>query len=89
MNIDVVRSGIQIAPLRPGDRLLLSPVGAYNNTQWMQFIEYRPAIVLLQEDGRVSVIRRAENLEVMCAQDELPEHLRTCEAQPWRELAPR
>jgi diaminopimelate decarboxylase len=89
MNIDVLRSSIQIAPLRPGDRLLLSPVGAYNNTQWMQFIEYRPAIVLIQEDGRVSVIRRAENLDVMCAQDELPEHLRDCQTQPWRELSPR
>lgn len=89
MNIDVLRSSIQIAPLRPGDRLLLSPVGAYNNTQWMQFIEYRPAIVLLQEDGQVSVIRRAENLDVMCAQDELPEHLRDCQTQPWRELSPR
>lgn len=89
MNIDVLRNSIQIAPLRQGDRLLISPVGAYNNTQWLQFIEYRPAIILLQEDGNVSVIRRAENLEVMCAQDELPEYLRSCEAQPWRELVGR
>ncbi len=85
MNIDVIRSSIQIAPLHQGDRLLISPVGAYNNTQWMQFIEYRPAIVLIQEDGAVSVIRRAENLDVMCAQDELPEHLAQPDPQPWRQ----
>lgn len=85
MNIDVVRNSLQIAPLRQGDRLLIGPVGAYNNTQWLQFIEYRPAIVLIAEDGKVSVIRRAENLEVMCAQDELPEHLTQPDPQPWRQ----
>ena len=87
MNIDVIRNSLQIAPLRQGDRLLISPVGAYNNTQWMQFIEYRPAIVLIQENGEVSVIRRAENLEVMCAQDELPEHLKQPDPQPWRQVS--
>lgn len=75
MNIDVIRSSIELPPLREGDRLLVSCVGAYNNTQWMQFIEYRPAIVLLQENGEVALIRAAENLDSMCAHDRLPEHL--------------
>lgn len=75
MNIDVVRQSIQLPPLFTGDRLVISPVGAYNNTQWLQFIEYRPNVVLVHEDGNVSVIRRAEDLSVMMAQDEMPLHL--------------
>jgi diaminopimelate decarboxylase len=75
MNIDVVRRSIQLPPLTPGDVLMVSPTGAYNNTQWMQFIEYRPAIVLVHEDGTHGVIRRAEDLSVMNAQDVMPRHL--------------
>jgi diaminopimelate decarboxylase len=75
MNIDVVRHSIQLPPLKAGDSLLISPTGAYNNTQWMQFIEYRPNVILVHENGNVSVIREAENLETMISQDRLPEHL--------------
>ncbi|HNB24869.1 MAG TPA: hypothetical protein PKZ32_20780, partial [Candidatus Melainabacteria bacterium] len=50
-------------------------VGAYNMTQWMQFIEYRPNVVLVHENGDCSVIRMAEDLSVMMQQDRLPEHL--------------
>ncbi len=75
MNIDVVRNSIQLPPLQVGDTMVISPTGAYNNTQWMQFIEYRPNVVLVHESGEVSVIREAENLEVMTSQDRLPEHL--------------
>lgn len=83
MNIDVVRSSIEMTPLRQGDRLLVSTTGAYNNTQWMQFIEYRPAIVLIGEDGCVSVIREAETLASMCAHDRLPEHLAKPAPSAW------
>ena len=76
MQIDVVRQSVQLGPLYRGDRLVISHVGAYNNTQWMQFIEYRPAIVLIDESGQTSCIREAENLESMCSQDRLPDHLR-------------
>lgn len=76
MNIDVVRNSVQLPPLAPGDQLVISPVGAYNNTQWMQFIEYRPAVVMIHEDGTVSTIRGAEDLDSMCAHDCLPAHLR-------------
>ena len=67
MNIDVVRSSVTLPPLRVGDQLVVSPVGAYNNTQWLQFIEYRPNVVLIHEDSEVSVIRRAEDLQAVTA----------------------
>ena len=77
MNIDVVRRSAYLPPLAAGEILSISPVGAYNNTQWLQFIEYRPAVVLIHEkgDAEISVIRAAENLEVLNAQDRLPPHL--------------
>jgi len=75
MNIDVMRSSIMLAPLNVGDSLVFTPVGAYNNTQWMQFIEYRPNVVLIDDDRTVSLIRRAENLDAVIAQECLPSHL--------------
>lgn len=75
MNIDVVRNSIQLPPLQVGDSMIISPTGAYNNTQWMQFIEYRPNVVLVHESGSVSIIREAENLSTMLMQDRLPDHL--------------
>lgn len=75
MNIDVLRHSLMLPPLNVGDALVFSPVGAYNNTQWMQFIEYRPNVVMVAEDGSVSVVRAAEDLTVMTAQERLPAHL--------------
>ena len=75
MNIDVMRSSVMLPPMNVGDTLIFSPVGAYNNTQWMQFIEYRPNVVMIDENQQVSVIRAAEDLSVVTAQESIPEHL--------------
>lgn len=77
MNIDVMRASIKLPPLSCGARLIFGPVGAYNNTQWMQFIEYRPAIVLIDGKGAASIVRKAEQLETMLALECLPDHLRS------------
>jgi diaminopimelate decarboxylase len=76
MNIDVVDDMVYLPPLPRGTRLILSPVGAYNVTQWMQFIRYRPAVVLIGEDGNVELIREAENLEDIVRRERLPERLK-------------
>lgn len=75
MNIDVIDEGTMLPPLERGTRLILSPVGAYNVTQWMQFIEYRPAIVLIGLDGSVDVIREKEDLSDIARREKLPERL--------------
>ena len=75
MNIDVMRQSIQIPPLVVGDLLVFNPVGAYNNTQWLQFIEYRPNVVMLMENGAVEVVREREDLAVVIAQERLPASL--------------
>ena len=82
MNIDVVRASIMLPPLRVGDTLVISPVGAYNNTQWMQFIQYRPSVVMVHPDQRVSQVRAAERLESVIALESVPEHLQ----QPYPDL---
>lgn len=74
MNIDVMRDTMLFPPMRPGERVVFRSVGAYNVTQWMQFITYRPAVVLVGQDGRHAVIRRREDLDTILAQEE---------AAPW------
>jgi diaminopimelate decarboxylase len=75
MNIDVVDEGIPLPPLSRGTRLIISPVGAYNQTQSMQFIEYRPAAILIGEHGEVDVIREAEDLTDITRRERLPKRL--------------
>lgn len=75
MNIDVLDEGVLLPPLGRGDRLIFSPVGAYNNTQWLQFIEYRPNVVLIGGDGQVDVIRQAEDLTDIERRERLPKRL--------------
>jgi diaminopimelate decarboxylase len=76
MNIDVMRDTMQFPPMSAGDRLVWKSVGAYNVTQWHQFITLRPAVVMVGQDGRVSRIRRAETLEDFRSIEEVPEWLR-------------
>jgi len=61
--------------LTTGDQVVLHPVGAYNITQSMQFITYRPAVVMIGLDGEVHVIRRREDLSYVQELEQVPEHL--------------
>ena len=76
MNIDVVRASVMLPPLSVGDALAIRPVGAYNNTQWMQFIEFRPAVVMVTQEGKVELVRAAERLDTINGLERLPEALR-------------
>jgi len=76
MDIDVVRESVQLPPLARGDLLLIKNAGAYNMTQWMQFITERPAVVLLSEGGKAELIRERETLEDMTAPERLPARLK-------------
>ncbi len=76
MNIDVIEEGTLLPPMEKGTRLILSPVGAYNVTQWMQFIEYRPNVVLIGENKELDIIREAEDLSDITRREKLPERLK-------------
>ena len=75
MAIDVVRE-MMLPPIKAGDRVVVNRVGAYNMTQWMQFIMSRPNVVLVSPHGEQAVIRRAESLETLTAQEQVPGWLR-------------
>jgi diaminopimelate decarboxylase len=72
MNIDVVRDQILFQPLRTGDRVVLRHVGAYNVTQWMQFITERPNVVMVSPKGTHGLIRKAETFETVRQQEVIP-----------------
>jgi diaminopimelate decarboxylase len=73
MNIDEVRGTHDFPALNVGDRVVFRNVGAYNNTQWLQFITLRPAVVMVGAEGRVATIRRAERLSDLTDVESLPD----------------
>jgi diaminopimelate decarboxylase len=76
MNIDVIRESIQLPPLDKGDQVVVQNVGAYNLTQWMQFITLRPNVVLIDMDGKAHIIRERESIEYINALEHTPSHLK-------------
>ena len=76
MNIDVLREAIQFPLLKKGDQFVIKRIGAYNMTQWMQFITLRPNVVLIDTEEKVHVIRKMENMELIRQQEVIPEHLK-------------
>jgi diaminopimelate decarboxylase len=54
-------------------------VGAYNMTQWMQFINLRPNIVLIDMDEKAHIIRDNETMDVFNSLEKIPEHLKKFE----------
>ena len=75
MNIDVVRESIILPPLNKGDMVVAHTVGAYNVTQWMQFISMRPNVVLIDMKGETHIIRNRETLDTINQMEEMPDHL--------------
>ncbi|SFV74601.1 Diaminopimelate decarboxylase [hydrothermal vent metagenome] len=65
MNIDVIEENLMLPPLDRGTVVTLSPVGAYNVTQAMQFIRYQPAVVMIDTDGEARIIKNADDLETV------------------------
>lgn len=75
MQIDVLRKGAALPPLEPGDRLVALKIGAYNFSQSTQFIHGRPAVALIDPEGKAHLVRAAEDVAHWRALDRLPAHL--------------
>ncbi len=76
MNIDVIRENITLPPLMRNDHVVVHTVGAYNMTQWMQFIALRPAIVMIDTQNVAHVIRNRETLNSIQGDEVMPTHLK-------------
>jgi diaminopimelate decarboxylase len=75
MNIDVIRESVTLPLLEKGNHVVVHKVGAYNMTQWMQFITLRPNIVMIDTENNTHIIRKAESLEYLESLEEIPNHL--------------
>jgi diaminopimelate decarboxylase len=75
MNIDVIRENVSLPLLNRGEHVVIHSVGAYNMTQWMQFITLRPRVVMIDLKNKVHVIRERESMDVMNGMERVPEHL--------------
>jgi diaminopimelate decarboxylase len=63
--------------LRAGDFVAVLTTGAYSSSMASNYNRYpRPMTVLVREDGRFSVLQRAENFEEMLSREVLPEDLK-------------
>jgi diaminopimelate decarboxylase len=76
MNIDVIRESCTLPPMKRGDHVVVHTVGAYNMTQWMQFIAMRPSVVLIDTKGKVHQIRDKETLEYLEQKELMPDYLK-------------
>lgn len=76
MNIDVIRENISLPPLKKNDQVVVHRVGAYNMTQWMQFIALRPAIVMIDTEGKPHKIRNRETLRSLENEEVMPTYLK-------------
>ncbi|MBN3035698.1 MAG: hypothetical protein JW861_08935 [Bacteroidales bacterium] len=76
MNIDVVRESASLPLLNKGDHFVIHNVGAYNMSQWMQFITLRPKVVMIDPEGKPHVIRESETLDLINSMERVPDHLK-------------
>lgn len=76
MNIDVLRDYVFLPPIPPGKPIIFHNVGAYNMTQWMQFISLRPKIIMIMTDGTVELVRENETLDTIKSLERIPDKLR-------------
>jgi diaminopimelate decarboxylase len=76
MNIDQIRESVSLPPMKRGDNVVISRIGAYNMTQWMQFITLRPRVVMIDTNGKVHLIRDNETNESITSLEKMPEHLK-------------
>jgi len=66
---------VSLPLLNKDEHVVIHNAGAYNMTQWMQFITLRPRVVLIDLEGKSHVIRDNESLDNMNNMERVPEHL--------------
>lgn len=76
MNIDVIQPSLRLPSLVAGDLLVIAPVGAYNVTQWLQFIRMRPGVVLIGMKGEIEEIRLPETVDFIKTPERTPEWIK-------------
>ena len=68
MQADLLEAGVYLPDLKPGDILIIQTCGAYEQSQSMQFIRPRPAVVCV-DGNKKFLIRRKERLSDITVAD--------------------
>ncbi len=76
MNIDIIRESIEFPLMNPGDPVVIKRIGAYNMTQWLQFIDLRPKVIMIDTEKNVHIIRENETHATFQSIEKVPEYLR-------------
>jgi diaminopimelate decarboxylase len=76
MNIDQIRESVYLPALKKGDNIVVSRIGAYNMTQWMQFITLRPKVIMIDSKCNIHIIRESETNKDIVSLESTPEHLK-------------
>lgn len=76
MNIDIVRESVVLPLLEKGNQVVVHKVGAYNMTQWMQFITLRPNVIMIDTENKTHIVRKSETLEYIESMEQIPNHLK-------------
>ena len=71
MQVDCLAAGVRLPPLRRGTHLVVKNCGAYTDSQSMQFIHARPAVVMVT-GRRAELVREAETVDDFVGRDRLP-----------------
>ena len=71
MQVDCLATGLRLPPLRRGTALVVKNCGAYADSQSMQFIHARPAVVMVS-DRRAELVREPETVDHFVGRDRLP-----------------
>ena len=79
MQVDCLAVGLRLPPLRRSTQLVVRNCGAYADSQSMQFIHARPAVVMVS-GARVELVREAETVDDFIARDRLPARSRALRA---------
>ncbi|MEK7848668.1 MAG: diaminopimelate decarboxylase, partial [Chloroflexota bacterium] len=74
MQIDAIQFKVSLPPVRRGSLLVIKNVGAYNFSQSMQFIQPRPAVVLVN-GGEVEYLRLPETTQYLQQLERVSERL--------------
>ncbi len=77
MNIDVIRDSINLPLLNVGDNVVVHKVGAYNMTQWMQFISMRPNVTIVDLEDNAHLLRAKEDLAYLEKLEVIPDYLKS------------
>jgi diaminopimelate decarboxylase len=76
MNIDVIRENVNLPLLNKSDNIVIHNAGAYNMTQWMQFITLRPKVIMIDINRKPHIIRDNETLASITQLEKIPGHLK-------------